>query len=452
MIVQCPHNSELPVQYTCQEFFSLKAIGFLWVFIVLIYIYNLYVMYYAHRRLKRGTQNTQKEREQSLQRSKTIIYSSCAYWITPLVLMAGASWGEENDKQSSSNYVNHCVHGKFIDPIHQVSVAVACMLALRGSWSVLTVFWIFRKEMWLSNEEQVENMANETEALTPHLNAALRAEVLQYSTLCIRLAIVRHELEDEPGDEESGSRAFELTPPEYSAVDQARQEFEYILPSAEVETMKESPTYQKEMENQEVEMHPERLANRMTLRMNYDPTFLRGSQVIVPRASQTLRSSMVEAHRNTGNPIHTDTITDEPREPSKGRIQSLTRAISTRSISTTSNVLRMIFSDDSSVRFYDYNPQVFVEIRKMVGINPKDYHDSWESTTGANFSEGAGGAFMFFSKDRKYMAKTLTEVGFCRYCRMLFASSQRNAHHSSSFVWSALGCSRLGTRRERLKL
>ena len=83
MIVQCPHNSELPVQYTCQEFFSLKAIGFLWVFIVVIYIYNLYVMYYAHRRLKRGTQNTQKEREQSLQRSKTIIYSSCAYWITP---------------------------------------------------------------------------------------------------------------------------------------------------------------------------------------------------------------------------------------------------------------------------------------------------------------------------------------------------------------------------------
>ena len=130
-----------------------------------------------------------------------------------------------------------------------------------------------------------------------------------------------------------------------------------------------------------------------------------------------------------GNPIHENTIPDEPREPSKGRIQSLTQAIST---TAPSEVLKAIsLSDDSKVRFYDYNPQVFVEIRKMVGINPKDYHDSWESTTGANFSEGAGGAFMLFSKDRKYMAKTLTEVGFCRCCRMLFASSQRNAHHSS---------------------
>ena len=420
------------------------------------------MLVYGWRRLRRGTQKSQHERYESLRRSAILTLSTIFYWVIPGAIAIALSTNPDYDPLSAFS-INHCFNkhatwenenfdGKAgFHHIHNMAVALACMLALRGTWSVLTVFLIFRKEMLLSSEEQFRNMASENEALSPHLNVVLRTEVLQYSKKCIQYAIMRHELEDEPGDEESViSSALSPPPPEYSAVDQARQEFEYILPSADVEFLKDSPTYQKEMENQEVEMHPERLANRMTLRMDYDPTFLRGSQVIVPRASQTLRSSMVEAHRNMGNPIHENTIPDEPREPSKGRIQSLTQAIST---TAPSEVLKAIsLSDDSKVRFYDYNPQVFVEIRKMVGINPKDYHDSWESTTGANFSEGAGGAFMFFSKDRKYMAKTLTEVGFCRCCRMLFASSQRNAHHSSSFVWSALGCSRLGTRRERLKL
>mmetsp|Transcript_32620 Transcript_32620/g.86026 ORF Transcript_32620/g.86026 Transcript_32620/m.86026 type:complete len:1083 (+) Transcript_32620:268-3516(+) len=94
-------------------------------------------------------------------------------------------------------------------------------------------------------------------------------------------------------------------------------------------------------------------------------------------------------------------------------ISSSTRG-SNNSMSSTfavSNLLsRGIFKylcpNSDVLKFVDYQPQIFQRIRESAGLNPVDYAESWTATTRESFSEGASGAFLFFSKDGEYIVKT----------------------------------------------
>lgn len=60
-------------------------------------------------------------------------------------------------------------------------------------------------------------------------------------------------------------------------------------------------------------------------------------------------------------------------------------------------------------RFKDFAPRLFAQIRAMHGISPSEYAAAFETTCRERFSEGRSGAFLFFSKDQRFIVKTMSE-------------------------------------------
>lgn len=61
-------------------------------------------------------------------------------------------------------------------------------------------------------------------------------------------------------------------------------------------------------------------------------------------------------------------------------------------------------------RFKDFLPRIFAKLRALKGISPDDYAAAFETTCRERFSEGRSGAFLFFSKDQRFIVKTMSET------------------------------------------
>eukprot|EP00736_Rhodelphis_marinus_P001551 Rmarinus@m.21486 len=58
----------------------------------------------------------------------------------------------------------------------------------------------------------------------------------------------------------------------------------------------------------------------------------------------------------------------------------------------------------------DYAPATFSALRRLFGVTDEDYLDSISKPIRERFSEGASGAFLYFSADNKYIVKTCEEA------------------------------------------
>lgn len=72
------------------------------------------------------------------------------------------------------------------------------------------------------------------------------------------------------------------------------------------------------------------------------------------------------------------------------------------------SIFRVLLPSSDTLRFTTHEPHTFAEVRRIDEISADDYFASWENTCRESFSEGASGAFLFFSKDLKYIVKTCT--------------------------------------------
>jgi 1-phosphatidylinositol-4-phosphate 5-kinase len=66
----------------------------------------------------------------------------------------------------------------------------------------------------------------------------------------------------------------------------------------------------------------------------------------------------------------------------------------------------------AEVKFQDFEPDLFWAIRESFKISHSGYLDSLKSTAKERFGDGASGAFMYFSKDERYIVKTATKDEF----------------------------------------
>lgn len=80
--------------------------------------------------------------------------------------------------------------------------------------------------------------------------------------------------------------------------------------------------------------------------------------------------------------------------------------------------MRMVVIDNG-FSFKDYRPKIFAEIRSLCGISPQEYASSFTETTKQKFSEGRSGAFMFYSKNEKYLVKTTTKSEMAALLRII---------------------------------
>jgi hypothetical protein len=69
-----------------------------------------------------------------------------------------------------------------------------------------------------------------------------------------------------------------------------------------------------------------------------------------------------------------------------------------------------------TIHFVDYRPLTFRKIRENFGISSEQYRAGIKNIGKVSISEGASGAFMMFTEDKKYIIKS------CTLAEMLFLS------------------------------
>ncbi|GAB9463508.1 Phosphatidylinositol-4-phosphate-5-kinase [Globisporangium polare] len=92
------------------------------------------------------------------------------------------------------------------------------------------------------------------------------------------------------------------------------------------------------------------------------------------------------------------------------------------------------------IRFTPYMPDAFAELRSAYGISSSDFLESFQTSTKPNISEGASGAFMFFSGDRKFIVKSMAEAE-CRFlCEIAENYVEFLIANPSSLITKFFGC------------
>lgn len=97
-------------------------------------------------------------------------------------------------------------------------------------------------------------------------------------------------------------------------------------------------------------------------------------------------------------------------------------------------------SSYNHIRFTPYKPEVFAELRSAFGIAAADFLTSFQTSTKPNISEGASGAFLFFSGDRKFLVKSMAESE-CRFlCEIADEYVDFLIANPSSLITKFFGC------------
>ncbi|UIZ21960.1 hypothetical protein KXD40_008816 [Peronospora effusa] len=94
----------------------------------------------------------------------------------------------------------------------------------------------------------------------------------------------------------------------------------------------------------------------------------------------------------------------------------------------------------ASIRFTPYKPQAFAELRQAYGIKAVDFMKSFQTSTKPNISEGASGAFMFFSGDKKYIVKSMAEEEARFLCEIAEKYVEYLTLKPSSLITKFYGC------------
>ena len=94
------------------------------------------------------------------------------------------------------------------------------------------------------------------------------------------------------------------------------------------------------------------------------------------------------------------------------------------------------------VKFKDFCPHVFARIREAFGISSSSYIQSLRSTAKEKLSEGASGAFMFFTGDGKYVVKSTTPTELSCLLRILvpYAEYLVDPKNRGCFLTRFYGC------------
>ncbi len=96
--------------------------------------------------------------------------------------------------------------------------------------------------------------------------------------------------------------------------------------------------------------------------------------------------------------------------------------------------------DEACFEFLDYAPDVFAHIRSVSGVSDEEYITALEHTKREKFSEGASGAFLYFSADERYIVKTMTSAERTVLLGMLGAYAQHLTSNPGALLTRFLGC------------
>ncbi|KAG1685880.1 hypothetical protein DVH05_007646 [Phytophthora capsici] len=139
----------------------------------------------------------------------------------------------------------------------------------------------------------------------------------------------------------------------------------------------------------------------------------------IPQDQRSIHSQQPKGDRRVQNPSSASTVVTTADPPSPVRAAGTTTA---------------------SIRFTPYKPQAFAELRQAFGIKAVDFMKSFQTSTKPNISEGASGAFMFFSGDKKYIVKSMAEEEARFLCEIAEKYAEYLTLNPSSLITKFYGC------------
>ncbi|OWZ21448.1 Phosphatidylinositol-4-phosphate 5 kinase [Phytophthora megakarya] len=92
------------------------------------------------------------------------------------------------------------------------------------------------------------------------------------------------------------------------------------------------------------------------------------------------------------------------------------------------------------VVFKDFAPHVFRRLREEAKVSSASYRNSLQQTTKERVSEGKSGAFFYFTEDRKYVVKTLTNEELKFLLSILPTYYTFMKRHPDTFMTRFFGC------------
>ncbi|GLE00568.1 hypothetical protein PINS_up009325 [Pythium insidiosum] len=286
---------------------NITSWAFFYVWMGFIIVFGIVVWLWAWKRLSEGMPETYAIRVQSINRARFNVLAVTAYWVIVGIVYVRFLSRDRSKKDSSSELLNFLIAGKgYVDLV---------------IWFALNEFRVSHfTHLWRTNHEQVDI------DLSPQVNAALRREVLFYTT---------------------------------SGIVQAVQAAERLPASQRIQHL-----------------------------------------ALLPQTKTGGSSRHLQTHAGAGDlppGAYTRQQSDDPAFDENLRVSKHAERTKT---------------------FHDYEPHAFKKIRERFGVTNEAYIRSLSATAKERLSEGASGAFMFFSADGGLIVKS-TSKEECTFLRSI---------------------------------
>lgn len=454
--------------------------------IVIIYTISLFSILIAQRRLARGLPETFELRSSMFRSSMRFVFCYLLYWV-----LAGAVYG---------------IISLLSDDVPSEALDLILAFAFGGRGVVTFGVWLLTygqnvrvtcKGFIISGESTSMNrivsntepgkavtvqigLDSDNSDLRPHLNHALRKEILSYATLGIAKSVRRAELRpDTDGVKPNGAR--------YNFIRLSRHDEKMglfsIADKQGVKSVKGNISKSSSKQNGNGKSEP-LLGNgytpdkiNITLADKPQTPFLKPQQSItkVTRVS-TLDSQSYPnegfSHLQRVSSLHDElsmsslkatnglneyenlvdnglidgeynqiaSINDGSGIEKLKETSSSARVSTARSPRQSRNSMAENVSESDSFTLIDFEPHLFSRMRSLNGISADDYINSLKRTRKERFSEGSSGAFLYFSGCDRFVVKTMTYVEYELLMKILKDYVRYMEQHPHSLIVRFFGC------------
>jgi len=417
------------------KFFSL----YMWIF--LVYLYSIFAIWSLKDIKERGLDATLKNRRDIILRSQKYVLGYMLYW-TILMSIQFASFviKDPNDNDDDLERVNpiDCNNPTFYNSSHCIiGTIIVYLYAIRGIWGFAVIVYINWNDLKDNNWQAFRDLSSKNSMLNkrvlkeieeykraePHLNEALRAELVLVTTQGIMFA-ARHQ--EDIYNNKSRIAADETI--DHTSSFQSMLRESMSLPSER----KVSITIHDVQTPLQGTINENLLSPKNSSSLYDDYHQLRISQSaavenIIKEDTQKEYENIIRTTKKIKKNSSTrDTEIFQVSSPQPGQNTEVSfemydypdqkvQRIHSRADDKISSPFAGIFNgflkstQEDNFSFKDYCPQLFAKIRRLQGINSIDYANSFITQCKLSFSEGRSGAFLFFSGDERFVCKTTSK-------------------------------------------
>jgi len=403
---------------------------FLYLWIFLVYVYSIFAIWSLRGLKDSGLDITLKNRRAIILRSQRYVWGYMIYWTVLMACQFTVFIKKDPYYEGIDTIPIDCSQDFYASTLHCiVGTIVVYMYAIRGIWGFGVIVYINWSDLKENNWRALRELSSTNSTLNvkalqeieelkraePHLNEALRAEVVLVTTQGIMFA-ARHQ--------ERIRQLANVDEVDHTTDFQAMLRESLCAPSEGSLHAQEVITPMQGT-NKDTLLRP---SLSSSLADDYNQIRLSQSRAVdalLKEENDKAYQDLITKSRKRANSfVQRQTEIFQVASPSKGSASNevsfemretngvpSNRIQSRASIDPSENPFKNIFggtqSDDFSFR--DYCPQLFAKVRSLQGVSAEDFANSFKTQCKLSFSEGRSGAFLFFSGDERFVCKTTSK-------------------------------------------